>query len=88
MGKLSKLYKIDRKAQNKGWFSEFFDTKVMKMIGLLMTFTGFLLIIFTVCVVTNHTYFAGMVWDLCVTLIKLISGGALSAAGIKAEHAL
>lgn len=88
MGKLSKVYKLDRELQKKGWASEFFDSRIMKILGLSIGFIVFLLIIFAICVVTNHTYFADKIWDLSEKLILLVFGAMFSSIGMKVESTL
>lgn len=79
---------IDRNAQKKNWFNQFFDSSVLKIIGVAWLFIFVLLIVFSICVIKNHYDFANQIWDLTEKLILLVFGAMFSAVGIKIESSL
>ena len=76
---------INRDTQRKSWFNQFFNSNVLKIIGIAWVFIIGLLIVFSVCIFCNQVDFANKIWDLTQKLILLVFGAMFSAVGIKIE---
>jgi threonine/homoserine/homoserine lactone efflux protein len=78
---------VDRENQRKTWFNQFFNSHVLKVIGVAWLFIFILLVVFSICLICNHNDYANQVWGLTEKLILLVFGAMFSAVGIKVESA-
>jgi len=79
---------IDRAAQKKCWREIFFDSHVMKFLGLAAICDLALLIVFVLCIFLGDGPNSDRVWELFSQITLLIIGAIISAAGVKTENAL
>ena len=77
---------IDRKKQRQKKKERFFDSNVMKMLGLALIFIVVLWVVFGLCVVGDSD-FASQTYGLAEKVSLMWFAAFLSAAGVKAEVA-
>ncbi len=77
---------IDRKKQKRERKARFFDSYIMKALGLGVVITAFIWVVFGLCVAAGSS-FSTQVYDFAEDLTLMLIAAIFSAAGIKAETA-